>query len=403
MPDTDTAAGAAARAQEQRPLKLSEPLKVGPYTLRHRVVMAPLTRSRAGQPGNVPAPLNACYYAQRASAALIITEATQVSLQGQGYAWTPGIHSREQVEGWRRVADAVHEASGLMFMQLWHVGRISHPSLQPDQMPPVAPSPVKPNAETFIENERGEGELAPCVTPRALQLEEMPYLVRQYWRGARNAMKAGMDGIEVHAANGYLLDQFISSGTNRRTDEYGGAPAQRARLLFEVLDSVCEACGPQKVGVRLSPLSTFNDMHDDDPEATFAYIAGKLNDYGLAYLHIVNPATASVERGVPPEERAQRMIDLIRRTYRGVLMIAGGFNGQSAEHWLEAGTADLIAFGRPFIANPDLPARLFAQAPLNTPDPATFYGGGERGYTDYPSLAQERGEAPKAVIDDRWR
>ncbi len=404
MPGTETAVGTTAdRDHQTHPLKLFEPVKVGPYMLRHRVVMAPLTRSRASQPGNVPSPLNACYYAQRASAALIISEATQVSMQGQGYAWTPGIHSSEQVEGWRRVTDAVHEAGGLMFMQLWHVGRISHPSLQPDQMPPVAPSPVRPNAEAFIENERGEGQLAPCVTPRALQPEEMPYLVRQYWRGARNALKAGMDGVEVHAANGYLLDQFITSGPNRRTDEYGGTVENPARLLFQVIESVCEICDPQKIGVRLSPLGTFNDIHDDDPDATFSYIVGKLDEYKLAYLHIVNPAMAFVEKDAPPDERSQRMIDMIRRTYRGVLMIAGGFDGKRAERWLESGKADLIAFGRPFIANPDLPERLLTNAPLNSPDPSTFYGGGERGYTDYPSLAQERGDLPRSVVDDRWR
>jgi N-ethylmaleimide reductase len=246
MPDTEIAPGEAGQHDEQIPLrKLFEPLKVGPHNLRHRVVMAPLTRSRASRPGNIPSQLNACYYAQRAAAALIISEATQVSMQGQGYAWTPGIHTREQVEGWRLVANAVHEAGGLMFMQLWHVGRISHPSLQPDEMLPVAPSAVLPKAEAFIENERGEGVLAPCVTPRALQIEEMPYLVRQYFRGARNAKVAGMDGVEVHGANGYLLDQFLLSGTNRRTDEYGGSSERRAKLLFEVIETVCEVWGPE--------------------------------------------------------------------------------------------------------------------------------------------------------------
>jgi 2,4-dienoyl-CoA reductase-like NADH-dependent reductase (Old Yellow Enzyme family) len=268
MPDTEIAPGQARQHEAQISLhKLFEPLKVGPYTLRHRVVMGPLTRSRANRAGNIPSQLNACYYAQRATAALIISEATQVSMQGQGYAWTPGIHTPEQVEGWRHVADAVHDAGGLMFMQLWHVGRISHPSLQPDEMLPVAPSAIQPKAEAFIENERGEGVVAPCVKPRALQVEEMPYLVRQYFRAARNAKAAGMDGVEVHGANGYLLDQFLLSGTNHRTDEYGGSIERRAKLLFEVIETVCEVWGPEKVGVRLSPLGTFNDMHDDDPEA----------------------------------------------------------------------------------------------------------------------------------------
>jgi N-ethylmaleimide reductase len=365
--------------------------------------MAPLTRSRARQPGNVPGPLNACYYAQRASAALIVSEATQVSMQGQGYAWTPGIHSREQVEGWRLVTEAVHRAGGLIFNQLWHVGRISHPALQPDQMLPVAPSAIRPSGQAFIENENGEGELVPFVTTRALQIEEMPYLVRQYFRGARNAMAAGFDGVEVHGANGYLLEQFLTSGTNRRDDAYGGPVEHRARLLMDVVGTVIEVWGSDRVGVRLSPLSTFNDINDDDPETTFGYAAEKLNAYDLAYLHIVNPATAALEQGAEPDPRAMRMVDLIRETYRGTLMIAGGFDRDTAEAWLEQGRADLIVFGRKFLANPDLPERFRLRAPLNPDDPATYYGGGAKGYTDYPSLAQERGEQPWPCVDERWR
>ncbi|MFZ5511330.1 MAG: alkene reductase [Pseudomonadota bacterium] len=383
--------------------KLFQPIRLGRYHLPHRIVMAPLTRSRARQPGNVPTALNASYYAQRASAALIISEATQVSMQGQGYAWTPGIHSHEQVEGWRLVTGAVHGAGGLMFMQLWHVGRISHPSLQPDGMLPVAPSAIRPAGEAFIENEKGEGALVPFVTPRALQIEEMPYLVQQYVRGAKNAMEAGFDGVEVHAANGYLLDQFICSRTNRRDDAYGGSVENRARLLLEVLEAVCQVWGPDRVGVRLSPLGSFNDIGDDDPEATFGYIAGKLDGYGLAYLHLVNPDVASLEKGAELKPAARRMLDLVRAKYRGTLMVAGGFGRDSAEAWLQQGKADLIAFGRKFIANPDLPERLRQGAPLNAPDAATFYGGGAKGYTDYPTLAQERGEAPRLCVDDRWR
>jgi N-ethylmaleimide reductase len=383
---------------------LFEPIRLGRYDLPHRVVMAPLTRSRARQPGNVPTELNACYYAQRASAALIISEATQVSMQGQGYAWTPGIHSREQVEGWRLVSSAVHEAGGLMFMQLWHVGRISHPTLQPDCMPPVAPSAIRPEGQAFIENDRGEGELVPFVMPRALQTEEMPYLVQQYTRGARNAMRAGMDGVEVHGANGYLIDQFLESRTNIRHDEYGGAlVGNRARLLFEVLDTVVEVWGADRVGVRLSPLGKVNDIGDDHPEETFGYVAERLNDYGLAYLHVINPAAAAVERHAEPEPEAMRMLELIRRKYRGLLMLAGGFDHETAEEWLEKGRADLIAFGRKFIANPDLPERLRRRVPLNPDDPTTYYGGGAKGYTDYPSLAQERGEQPRACVDQSWR
>ena len=382
---------------------LFQPYRVGPYNLPHRIVMAPLTRSRARQPGNVPGPLNACYYAQRASAALIISEATQVSMQGQGYAWTPGIHSREQVEGWRLVTEAVHRAGGLIFNQLWHVGRISHPALQPDQMLPVAPSAVRPSGQAFIENEDGEGQLVPFVTPRALQIEEMPYLVRQYWRGARNAMAAGFDGVEVHGANGYLLEQFIDSSTNRRADAYGGPVENRARLLTEVVETVIEVWGSERVGVRLSPLSTFNDIADDDPEATFGTIARKLNDYRLAYLHVINPAAAALEQGTEPEPQALRILELIRETWRGTLILAGGFDRDSAEAWLEQGKADLIAFGRKFLANPDLPERLRRRTTLNRDDPTTYYGGGARGYTDYPTLAQEGGEEPWRCVDESWR
>jgi N-ethylmaleimide reductase len=382
---------------------LFEPVRLGGLELPHRIVMAPLTRSRARQPGNVPTPLNACYYAQRASAALIISEATQVSMQGQGYAWTPGIHSREQIEGWHLVSEAVHEEGGRMVMQLWHVGRISHPALQPDQMLPVAPSAICASGQAFIENDRGEPELVPFVTPRSLQLEEMPYLVRQYTRGARNAQRAGMDGVEVHAANGYLLDQFLESGTNQRTDGYGGPVKNRVRLLMEVVETACDVCGPERVGVRISPLGSFNDMSDDNPEETFGHVAERLNDYNLAYLHVINPAAAQVEQRLPPAPRALRMVELIRSTYRGKLMLCGGFDRDSAEAWLEMGRADVIAFGRKFIANPDLPERFRRRAPLNKDDPSTYYGGGAKGYTDYPSLAQERGEQPKECVDETWR
>jgi N-ethylmaleimide reductase len=385
------------------PELLFEPIKLGRYNLGHRIVMAPLTRSRALQPGTVPSPLNACYYAQRASAALIISEATQISQQGQGYAWTPGIHSRDQVEGWRLVTDAVHKAGGLIFIQLWHVGRISHPSLQPDGMLPVAPSAIKPAGQAFIENESGEGEMVPFVTPRALQAVEMPYVIRQYARGARNALNAGFDGVEIHAANGYLLDQFINSSTNHRADEFGGPVGNRARLLMEVVETISEIWGPDRVGVRLSPLGMLNDISDDDPEATFGYIAEKLSKYELAYLHLVNPMLAAMEKRMEPEPGAQRMLDLIRKQYNGTLIIAGGFDRDTAEAWLRQGGANLIAFGRKFIANPDLPERFRERAHLNADDPSTYYGGGAKGYIDYLSLAQERGEEPKPCIDERWR
>ncbi|HEU0151220.1 MAG TPA: alkene reductase [Bradyrhizobium sp.] len=382
---------------------LFQPYRLGPFNLPHRMVMAPLTRSRARQPGNVPNALAACYYAQRASAALIISEATQISMQGQGYAWTPGIHGREQVDAWRRVTEAVHQAGGLIFNQLWHVGRISHPALQPDQMLPVAPSAIIAEGKTFIENERGEGELVPFVRPRALTIEEMPYLVAQYERAAKNALAAGFDGVEIHAANGYLLDQFIESGTNRRTDSYGGSIENRSRLLFEVAEALTPIWGPDRIGVRLSPMGKLNNIHDDNPEATFGYVAERLSDYGFAYLHIVNPALEQMQAGKEPDPRAFDMVKLIRKKYQQTLIIAGGFQADSAARWLREGLADLIAFGRRFIANPDLPERIRAGGPFNTDDPATYYGGGEKGYTDYPSLAQDRGEQAKACVDQRWR
>src|ERR1700731_2455338 len=304
---------------------LFQPYRLGPFNLPHRIVMAPLTRSRARQPGNVPSPLAACYYAQRASAALIISEATQISIQGQGYAWTPGIHNREQVEGWRQVTNAVHQANGLIFNQLWHVGRISHPALQPDNMLPVAPSAIIPEGKAFIENELGEGELVPFVRPRALIIEEIPHLIGQYERAARNAQPADFDGVEIHAANGYLLDQFIETGTNRRTDSYGGPVENRTRLLFEVAEALIPIWGPDRIGVRLSPLGKMNDMHDDSPETTFGTIAERLSDYGFAYLHIVNPALERMHDGKEPDPRALAMVKLIRKKYRGTLIVAGGF------------------------------------------------------------------------------
>jgi N-ethylmaleimide reductase len=270
-------------------------------------------------------------------------------------------------------------------------------------MLPVAPSAITPAGKAFIENERGEGELVPFVRPRALSIEEMPYIVGQYERAARNAQAAEFDGVEIHAANGYLLDQFIETGTNQRTDAYGGPVENRARLLLEVAEALIPIWGPDRIGVRLSPLGKMNDIHDDNPEETFGYIAERLSDYGLAYLHIVNPAMEEMQNGKEPEPRALSMAERIRKKYKGTLMVAGGFQPDTAERWLAEHRADLIAFGRKFIANPDLPERLRAGAPLNKDDPTTYYGGGEKGYTDYPSLAQDRGEQPKACVDQSWR
>jgi N-ethylmaleimide reductase len=403
MNETTTVERAPRAVQVPDMDALFQPYRLGPFNLPHRIVMAPLTRSRARQPGNVPSSLAACYYAQRASAALIVSEATQVSMQGQGYAWTPGIHSREQMEAWHRITKAVHEAGGRIFNQLWHVGRISHPSLQPDNMLPVAPSAIIPEGKAFIENDRGEGELVPFIRPRALNIEEIPYVVAQYERAARNAQAADFDGVEIHAANGYLLDQFIETGTNRRTDAYGGPVENRARLLFEVAEALMRIWGPDRIGVRLSPLGKLNDISDKNPEATFGYIAERLSDYEFAYLHIVNPALEQMQNGAEPDPRALSMVTMIRKKYKGTLIVAGGFQADTAARWLREGRADLIAFGRKFIANPDLPERFRLGAPFNIDDPTTYYGGGENGYTDYPSLAQDRGEQPKACVDQRWR
>src|ERR1700731_716978 len=351
MNETTTIARIPRAAQAPATDALFQPYRLGPFNLRHRIVMAPLTRSRARQPGNVPSSLAACYYAQRASAALIVSEATQVSMQGQGYAWTPGLHSREQVEAWHRVTQAVHQADGLIFNQLWHVGRISHPALQPDNMLPVAPSAIIPEGKAFIENERGEGELVPFVRPRALNIEEMPYIVRQYERAARNAQTADFDGVEIHAANGYLLDQFIETGTNRRTDAYGGPVENRARLLFEVAEALMPIWGPDRIGVRLSPMGKLNDISDENPEATFGYIAKQLSAYKFAYLHIVNPALEQMQNGKEPDPRALNVVRLIRKKYKGTLIVAGGFQADTSAKRVCEGMGGLFGLRPKLIAN----------------------------------------------------
>ncbi|WER47509.1 alkene reductase [Cupriavidus sp. WKF15] len=366
---------------------LFAPITIGALQLNHRVAMAPLTRSRAGQPGNVPSAMNVEYYRQRASAALIITEATQISQQGQGYAWTPGIHSAEQIEGWRAVADAVHAEGGRIFLQLWHVGRVSHPSFQPGGALPVAPSALPVPGKTFIVDADGNGVWSEIPTPQALSAESVAAIVQDYRQAARNAIDAGVDGVEIHAGNGYLLDQFINSESNHRTDAYGGSIENRARFLLEVVDAVAAEIGAQRVGVRLTPMGRFMGMGDDTPEATFGYIAQRLNDWPLAYLHLVEPAMVGTVRDEAANPRWDGMILAMRGAYRGVLMLAGGYDGQSAEQAIADGRADIIAFGRPFIANPDLPHRLKTQASLNAPDAATFFGGTAAGYTDYPALA----------------
>jgi len=348
---------------------------LGPNKLKNRIVMAPMTRNRAGE-GNVPGELNAVYYSQRSSSGLIITEGSQISEQGVGYPATPGIHSPEQVQGWNLVTDSVHGAGGKIFLQLWHVGRISHPSLQPGGALPVAPSAVKPEGNAFTYD-----GLTPFVTPRALDIDEIPGIVEQYRTAAKSAFDAGFDGVEIHGANGYLIDQFLRDGTNLRTDDYGGPHSNRTRFLMEVVLGVSEIWGADRVGVRISPLNPFNDMSDSDPEATFTHVAEALGPVGLAYLHVVEAAIG--EEGVAQMDFPYTSL---KDAFDGTYIANGAYDRKRAEAVLEESRADLISFGSPYLANPDLPERLKAGAPLNQPDPTTFYGGDEKGYTDYPFL-----------------
>lgn len=356
-------------------LNLLSPVKLGRYELPNRLVMAPLTRNRAGG-GNVPHEMNAIYYAQRATAGLIVTEATQVSPQGIGYPATPGIHSAEQVEGWKLVTKAVHDRGGRIFLQLWHVGRISHPSLQPNGALPVAPSAIAPRgmASTY------QGE-QPFVTPRALETEEIPGIVDAYRQGAKNALAAGFDGVEIHGANGYLIDQFLQDGTNQRTDQYGGSIENRARFLMEVVDAVVGVCVGDRVGLRISPSGTFNDMSDSNSAALFSYVAAALNQFDLAYLHVVEPRTSN-----SAPEVANLGAQHLRPIFKNTLISAGGYDLGTGNQAIAAGYADLIAYGRLYIANPDLAERFANNAPLNAYDRSTFYGGTEKGYIDYPAL-----------------
>jgi len=364
----------------ERNTPLFSPLTVGALTLPHRVLMAPLTRARAGQPGDVPGPMNAEYYAQRAGAGLIISEATQVSPQGKGYAFTPGIHSEAQIAGWRQVTEAVHTAGGRIHLQLWHVGRISRPELQPGGGLPVAPSAIRPQgAKTFISADSG---MVDVLEPRALGAGELPDIVEQFRQGARNAKAAGFDGVEIHAANGYLLDQFLRSHSNRRTDAYGGSVDNRLRLPLEVTEAVLEVWGRERTGIRVSPTGSFNDMSDADPETTFGRFAERLGDLGLAYIEVVEDSF----QGNLADGRPEPVIDAIRTAFDGVYIANGNYDADEAATRIAAGRCDAVSFGRPFIANPDLPERYRRGAPLNDWDASTFYGGDEHGYTDYPRL-----------------
>ena len=350
-------------------MKLLRSYPLGPLTLANRLVMAPLTRNRA--PGTVPRPLMAEHYAQRASAGLIISEATQISPLGQGYPDTPGIHSEKQVRAWQDVTRAVHAAGGLIYLQLWHVGRVSHSSYHGGKLP-VAPSAVRLEGNIMYPDFSYTGT---DETPRALETPEIPELVEQYRRAAHNAQRAGFDGVEIHAANGYLLEQFLRTGTNRRTDAYGGSLANRTRLLSEVTEAITEVWNPQRVGVRLSPNNASGSRGDDDPVATYRYAAKELSAYDLAYLHAVEAEVGGTKAST-----------LLREAYEGTLIVTGGFGRASGEALLQRGGADLIGYGKLFIANPDLPRRFAEDAELNSWDQATFYGGDAQGYTDYPAL-----------------
>ena len=354
--------------------KLFEPFKLGPITLSNRLVMAPLTRNRALE-GLVPNPLAVEYYGQRASAGLLISEASQVSQQGQGYQDTPGIYSKEQISGWRKVTERVHANGGRIFLQLWHVGRISHASLQPNGGAPVAPSAIRAKTKTFV-----GGAFTDVSEPRALELSEIPGIIDAFRRGAANAIAAGFDGVEIHGANGYLLDQFAKDGANKRTDAYGGSIENRARLMLEVAKAVASEVGAERTGIRISPVTPANDISDSNPQPLFDHIVDHLSALKLVYVHVIEGATGG------PRDFAPFDYHSLRNRFKGAYIANNGYDLNLANKVLSANEADLIAFGKLFIANPDLVERFKRGAPLNVPDKATFYGGGAKGYTDYPAL-----------------
>jgi N-ethylmaleimide reductase len=360
---------------------LFSPLQVGPYLLNHRIVMAPLTRMRADKESFAPRPLNAEYYGQRATpGGLIIAEASPVMSTGRGNAGTPGIYSDRQIEGWRDVVDAVHKMGGVIFLQLWHVGRVSHSSFQPGGALPVAPSAV-PISET-LKTMTADGKLVSYETPRALETSEIAGVIDSFRQAAINAREAGFDGVEIHGANGYLIEQFLQSHTNLRTDRYGGSIENRARLLMEIAQAVIEVWGADRVGVRL-PYGVANDSGEADPMPLYSHVIRSLDPFGLAYLHFIEPRSSGAGRAEVNHQNVPSAMVLFRPIWRGVLISAGGFTGETAEAAIAAGHADAIAFGRIFISNPDLPRRLREGFPLTPYNRATFYGGGETGYTDY--------------------
>lgn len=357
------------------------PVALGSIELKNRLVMAPLTRMRAIA-GDVPNPLAKTYYAQRASAGLIITEATQISALGRGYPATPGIYSAEQTAAWKEIVQAVHEKGGSIVAQLWHVGRISHSSLHPEQGIPEAPSAIAAAGQTY----GADWKLHDYETPKAMSVEDIARLLKEFEAAAQNAKAAGFDGIEIHSANGYLLDQFLQDKTNQRTDQYGGSTENRLRLLGEVIEAVTKVFPADQVGVRLSPYGTFNDISDSDPVALFSAAIQKLNGYKLAYLHMIEPRATSAGGGEQVNEEAPITSEMFRAAYQGKFITAGGYDQAMGEKVLEEDLADAVAYGRLYIANPDLAERFEHDAPLNPYNRATFYGGNEAGYTDYPTL-----------------
>lgn len=352
---------------------LQSPLKIGPNQLSNRIVMAPLTRMRA--PENIPNDMMVTYYEQRASAGLIITEASPISSQGVGYPAIPYIYNDAHVEGWKKITQAVHAKNGHIFLQLWHVGRISHPEYHHGELP-VAPSAIKPKGKGVTPT-----GMQDFVTPRALETAEIAGIIQDYRNGAKHALAAGFDGVEIHGANGYLIDQFLRDGTNQRIDNYGGSLENRARFLLEVTQAVIEVWGADKVGIRLSPSGTFNDMTDSAPETIFVYVLEQLSKLGLAYLHVVDALEGDIRHGANVTK-----LDVLRKAYQGTLIVCGGYDKAKAELAIEQGLADAVAFGQLYIANPDLVERFKTDAPLNKPQMATFYGGNEKGYIDYPAL-----------------
>jgi N-ethylmaleimide reductase len=362
---------------------LFSPLQIGPHQLRHRLVMAPLTRMRAEKPSLAPRPLNAKYYAQRATpGGLIIAEASPVVATGFGSPGVPGIYSEHQIKGWREVVDAVHAKGGVIFLQLWHVGRVSHSSLQPGGVLPVAPSAVPISAD--LKTMTADGKVVSYETPRALETSEIPGVIDAYRQAARNALKARFDGVEIHGANGYLIEQFLQSHTNLRTDRYGGSIENRARFLMEVTQAVIDVWGADRVGVRLSPYGVANDSGEPDPMPLYSHAIKLLDPLGLAYLHFVEPRSSGAGRAEVNHQNVPAAMVLFRPIWRGTLITAGGFTGETADAAISAGHADAIAFGRIFISNPDLPRWLQLGFPLTPYNRATFYGGEEIGYTDYP-------------------